>query len=375
MKKLLIFSDWYLPGYKAGGPITSIHNLAGILEDIFEIYIITSDRDLGELCPYEGISTNKWLKTDKNTWVLYVKKSRLDFFNIFSLLKTQQYDSIYLNSMWSLKYSILPLLYQRYFKHQKIVLAPRGMLKESAMNFKKSKKKLFLFIIANLGLLKSVTFHATDKEEGEIIKNKFPKNKLQIVSNVPSSSVKEIHRRKTVGNCRLVFTGRIHPIKGLDLLLNAIKNIGYEITLEVIGPNEDIEYEDKCKSLADSLSTNITVNFHGALPYSEIEKIYKESHVFILPTKGENFGHAIYEAMLSGLPVIISDQTPWRGLQEKNVGFDLPLSDISEFENAIIYFAKMNNTEYREWSQNAKRFADSQINISELKDEYFRLFN
>jgi hypothetical protein len=54
MNRLLIFSDYYLPGFKAGGPIRSISNLCDSLKDEYEVYVVTRDRDLGSNEVYKG---------------------------------------------------------------------------------------------------------------------------------------------------------------------------------------------------------------------------------------------------------------------------------------------------------------------------------
>jgi glycosyltransferase involved in cell wall biosynthesis len=249
------------------------------------------------------------------------------------------------------------------------------MLKDSAMKFKSTKKAVFLFFLKRFGLLKSVIFHATDEQERIDIKRIFPKNEVSLVSNIPATAIDKIERQKSIGACKLVFTGRIHPIKGLDVLLEALRNRTEQITLEVIGPAEDKAYEKKCKSIIATFNSNIVVTFKGSLPFHEILKIYKNSHVFILPTMGENFGHAIYEALLSGLPVIISDQTPWRDLREKIVGFDLPLSEKDGFSKAIEFFINMNNEVYNEWSDSARAYANTQIDKKEIKNKYIELFS
>ena len=72
MKKILILIAWYLPGYKAGGPIQTIKNLTDHLGDEYEFYILTGDRDLGDKVPYPGIQYHTWNKIGKAR-VRYVK--------------------------------------------------------------------------------------------------------------------------------------------------------------------------------------------------------------------------------------------------------------------------------------------------------------
>ena len=69
-----------------------------------------------------------------------------------------------------------------------------------------------------------------------------------------------------------------------------------------------------------------------------------------MPTLGENYGHAIFEAMTTGVPVMISDQTPWRNLEQMKVGWDIPLQMKDKFREAITQAAGWNQEEYDEWS-------------------------
>jgi glycosyltransferase involved in cell wall biosynthesis len=111
------------------------------------------------------------------------------------------------------------------------------------------------------------------------------------------------------------------------------------------------------------------------MPHEELMSEMKKHHAFILPTLGENFGHSIYEALINGLPVIISDQTPWRNLENKKVGFDIPLADSKKFVDAIAFFANQSENEWNVWSSNAHEFALNFYNTQNFKYEYSNLFN
>ena len=76
MQKLLILTDWFTPAYKAGGPVRSIENLARLLKDDFEIFILTGDRDLGDRHPFEGITPDAWILSDHNHHVRYVSPGK-----------------------------------------------------------------------------------------------------------------------------------------------------------------------------------------------------------------------------------------------------------------------------------------------------------
>ena len=91
-----------------------------------------------------------------------------------------------------------------------------------------------------------------------------------------------------------------------------------------------------------------------------------KAHLFVLPTEGENFGHAIFEALAVGCPILISDQTPWRKLSEKKAGIDLPLSRI-RFTQAMQYFVDLDNERWQEYRQGALSVAlDYEKNMNSL---------
>ncbi len=87
----------------------------------------------------------------------------------------------------------------------------------------------------------------------------------------------------------------------------------------------------------------------------------REHDLFFLPTLGENFGHVILEALCAGCPVLISDQTPWRGLEEKGVGWDLSLSKPEMFREVLQRCVDMNDEEYMKWSERAREYG---VNVS-----------
>jgi hypothetical protein len=131
--RILIFTDWYLPAHKAGGPIKSIHNLSLLLKDIFDIKIFTSNKDFEEDSYLLNIEQDKWVNHDIGQ-VLFSSKS---YWIIFQLLKEVNKfipTAIYVNSVFSFKFGILPLILYRFglLKANKVILAPRGMLHDGA---------------------------------------------------------------------------------------------------------------------------------------------------------------------------------------------------------------------------------------------------
>src|SRR4051794_19911522 len=104
-KRIMIFVDWFEPGYKAGGPIRSCSNFAQHVKDQFSIYIFTGDRDLGDTHPYEDIVRNKWTDFDRNIKVYYASPEEQNLKSIYNHIKVLDPAYIYLNSMYSMKFT------------------------------------------------------------------------------------------------------------------------------------------------------------------------------------------------------------------------------------------------------------------------------
>jgi glycosyltransferase involved in cell wall biosynthesis len=376
--KILVFADWYEPGFKAGGPIRSCVNFVRYMRDSHSLYVFTTDRDLGSTEPYD-VETDKWVvAAHPNVHIYYCSPGNLTWSNIRRQLKEVSPDFIYLNSMFSTPFTILPLLIMRlYGIRGNIVLSPRGMLRSSALQFKPMKKKVFLQLFRLLGLHKRITFHASDVTEMQDVQRHFgPSVRVTMISNFPAAlpdSLTSVEKRR--GELSLVFIGRIHPIKNLDYILKVLKPLQARISFTIVGSLEDKAYWDTCSRLIKELPENISVQYAGEVPHHGLQEISVRHHIFVLPTRGENFGHAIFESLALGRPVLISDQTPWRGLSAVQAGWDLSLEKPELFRQAMEVAAGFDQEEYNRWSQCTFRYVQDFVEGSTLRKDYLNLFN
>jgi len=377
-KKLLLFTDWYEPGYKAGGPIQSCRNFAAAMKEELEIYIVTSDRDQGDVCPYPGIDTNAWTATKGGQPIFYAGPGTLTLRRLRRMVGELAPDYIYLNSMYSLRFTILPLWLKIISRVSAgVVLAPRGMLHEGAIRFKPLKKKLFLTFLRAIGVGGRVVFQATDEQERRDILKYFPAaEKIVVIPNFPRMEpVDPLPVIKLQGQLSCVFISRMAPKKNLLFFLEVLKGLSPEVHLQMrlYGDIEDASYWKNCQDAIAALSPNVSVSWEGPLPNSEVIATLQRHHVFVLPTLGENYGHAIFESLMAGRPVLISDKTPWRGLKEMRVGYDLPL-EASSFLQVVERLAGLDQQEYDEWSFSAYQYAKGVGQTGPLKSKYLELF-
>ncbi len=377
-KKILILVDWFYPGYKAGGPIQSCRNFIAAMHDNFDIAVVSSDRDLGDNAAYPGIQVNQWNDYSFGTNVYYA--SSLSKHQLLQIQEEKQADYIYVNSMFSLRYAIMPFyLFWRRKLNATLVVAPRGMLQKGAMQFKSFKKKCFLQAIKLSGIHKRMVFHATDEQERIDIQFYFPgANKIIVATNFPKMEQPIfVAPKKKEGELNMVFISRVAPKKNLDYLLSLLRQISpaLKINLTIRGEAEDQNYLQACKKSAEQLPANIKITFEGPIENDCIPACIQQHQVFVLPTRGENFGHAIFEAMAAGRPVLISDQTPWRNLTGKKAGWDVPLDAPGTFAEVIEKAAAMNETELASWCEGAWQLANNFIKESAIKEQYLKLFN
>jgi glycosyltransferase involved in cell wall biosynthesis len=368
--------DWYTPGFKAGGPIRSAVNFADQLENDFDIYVLTTERDLNETSPYKGIEADKWIQRSAHH-VFYASPDTLQWGKLKEVIVAINPDFIYLNSMFSKYFTIYPLLMKKMgVLHGRLVLAPRGMLKASALQHKHGKKKIFISLFKLLGLSNDLIFHATDDTEEKDVKAIFGNNvSLFKAGNLPGKqkAFKTVPN-KLPGSLKMVFVGRVHPIKNLDFLLRAIKGLNGKIELTIIATLEDLDYWEMCQLIIKSFPQNIQVNTLIDLPHEKIEENIQSNHIFVLPTKGENFGHSIFESLASGRPVLISDQTPWRNLEQRKAGWDLSINDDEGFKEIIQKIIGMDVTQLSEWCMGAWKHAELYSANSGTKKEILHMF-
>lgn len=357
-KKILIFAGFYIPSVKAGGPVQSIKNMVDHLHEDYDFYIVGFDRDLNDQRQFEAIETKKWLYKE-NSHLYYIKENELSIFKVYSIIKEISPNILYLNSFFSVRLSIFPLLLLRLnlIKVPKVILAPRGNFSSGALILKKQKKDLFISISNFFNLSKNIVFHATSKEEKVDILDVINHNpKIRIATNLTKSYEKvTLNKRiKEYNELKLIFLSRVHPKKNLKYLLLALGQIKEgRISLDIYGPIEDRVYWKDCLRLIDNLPNNIKVEYKGIVKNSEVLNKFKMYHSFVFPTLGENFGHVISEAFVGGCIVILSDQTPWRDLEKKNIGWDISLKNINVFIEKINLLLKMNQFDYDVYSKNA----------------------
>jgi glycosyltransferase involved in cell wall biosynthesis len=378
-KKILVFVDWYLPGYKAGGQIRSVAAMAGHLREEYDFYIVTGDRDLHADAPYVGVQLDSWIKLKDGSHVYYISKEKRTKQHLKKIIFEAQADILYLNSMFSYFYTFLPLtIRKKFLPGRKVILAPRGMLGKGALKIKALKKKSYLLTTKMMGLYRGITFHASSTSEEKEIQQQFGKRaKVHVaIDLVEPRQLTNVERIKNTGNIKMFFLSRISPKKNLLGTLKLLSTLpaGNSIEFDIYGPIEEEIYWKECNTVIQTMPSHVKVNYKGILENSAVIDIMSRYHLSILLTFNENYGHSIVESMAAGCPVLISDQTIWKNLKEKNAGWDIALSKENEIRNAINDACNWSQEEFNVYSQGALTFAQQIFDDKEGVEQNKKLF-
>jgi glycosyltransferase involved in cell wall biosynthesis len=359
--RVLIAVEYYLPGFKAGGPIRSVSALVDQLGHEIDFSVITRDRDAGSDSRYAVAQAGRWVSMH-GAQVRYLAPTEMSAGHLLTAIRERHTELIYLNSFFA-PMSVRILLARRLgaLRGIPILLAPRGELSPGALRLKAFKKRWFLRGCRWLRLHRGVVFHAsTERESGEITQALSLKEAPRVARNpVGRAGPCPESCPKAVGAVRFVFLSRISPKKNLLFAIDLLTGLQGHIEFDIYGPvldHADQAYWRACMSRISALPANVSVTYRGAVPSGLVTTTLAAHHFFLFPTASENFGHAIVEALLAGCPIVTSDQTPWLELEKKGIGWDLPLEDTGKWQQVLRRCVAMDGETYRRASDRARAF-------------------
>ena len=369
MKKVLILMGRYLPGHKDGGPLRTIINVTEALGEEYEFYIAAWDRDHGDTEAYLGIAYDVWNTVGKAK-VWYVRPGGFTMKLLLHL--AQNMDCIYLCSFYD-PYGYKTLLLKQAGKIQcPVALASMGVFSKQAQASKALKKTIFIAGCKLLGLFKNITWSVTSELEAADVKRIVGKNIQYVVAeDIPRSNVPGL-QKKPEGPLKIVFLSRICAHKNPAIAIDAVsgmKNKNVELT--VCGPVQEEDYWQKCQEKLAELNCKWT--YAGDIPSEQVQAVLAEQDVFVLPTKSENYGHVIFEALSVGCIPVISDRTPWQCVADCGAGYVLPL-ETGAFSKALDTLSQMSCEERRKMALAGVSLAEAKVQETKRTTGYRKIF-
>jgi glycosyltransferase involved in cell wall biosynthesis len=202
----------------------------------------------------------------------------------------------------------------------RLVVSPRGTLSAWALGRSALQKRIFWLLWQAPVLRAAVCFHATAESEFEDIRRLGFRQPVCILPN--GIDVPPLEEKPKAGRRQLLFLGRVHPKKGVDVLLRAwqvVERRFLDWDLLIAGPDNG-GYLTAMQALAAQLRLDRVV-FCGGLFGEEKLHAYRMASLFVLPTHSENFGMTVAEALAAGTPAIVSKGAPWSGLETHRAGW------------------------------------------------------
>lgn len=376
-KRVLIAAEWFPPAYRAGGPIRSVANLAALLGETHEVFVVAGAYDLGQTSPLPGLELNAWIQ---QPWgqVQYVTRDRWQRGLWHHLLvETLQPDYLYLNSLFARFFALQPLrMARKRCPQTQVVLAPRGMLGAGALAIKPLKKRAFLAASRAWGWFNGVRWHASSTVEAGEIRGVWPDANVAVALNLPSTPYTG---EKTAPADRWVFAvvGRIHPKKniafGIEALAQALQQTQSKpVEVQLIGPAEDPAYLEEIKA-AGRAAEDLTIRVRGAMNHEAVSTALAGAHFVLMPTHHENFGHAIVEGWAHGCPVVLSNNTPWRDLERLGAGWDWPLDKALWIEGLKQVLA-LDEARWNRLSESSRSHFEAAVWTAEMREANRRIF-
>lgn len=332
---VLIVLDYYLPGRKAGGPVTTVANMMEALGDDLKFLIVTRRHDIDGTV-YSDLEPGRIARMGKAD-VLYLDGTQQSNLDLLQYARLSGAHTLYLNSFFS-PLSLRFLLMKRLgLLKMNVVLAPRGEFSAAAYALKGPKKRIYRYLVDRLGLLNGIRWQvSSEHEEAELRRVLGLREDVMIAPDL--FAAQDVPTGTHEGG--LVFISRISPKKNLHYALDCLQHVELPVSLDIYGPLEDSVYWAACQAQIRRLPSHITVRYCGTLEYDQVQTTFSRYAAFLFPTLGENYGHVIPEALSAGTPVILSDRTPWQDLEEAGVGWvrslDQPHTYVEAIQDAVL---------------------------------------
>lgn len=291
----------------SGGPSKSICDLAleqAKNESLVHIISLKTQNPYFEKSPHKNL---KLFLLDKNHFKTSVKQ----------IIKNQKPDIFHGHGLWLMEVHQMASIAQKL--NIPYIISPRGMLEPWALNYKKWKKKIAMWLYQSNDLKKAACIHATANKEAQHIRNLGFKNPIAIIPN--PIAIKDKIKKQKLEKKRLAYIGRLHKIKNIESFLTAWAKVNHKQKWELIliGDGE-ANYVKSLKQLAADLQLQ-NVLFTGFLTGIEKENIMQTIDIVVLPSFSENFGMVVGEALMNEIPVIASTGTPWEDLNNYKCGW------------------------------------------------------
>lgn len=356
---ILLLLSYFNSAVEANGPNQSLIGTIATLSDRYRFRVISN--------AVEGDEPGRW-STIFGIDRLPLKRLRMGAKGYRRALNETPHDLLVANSYFDRWFTISALLMRKFglVRRTPMLLAPRGEFSPGALGLNPWRKRLYIVLTRLLGLLDGVAIQATSEREAELIRASLPFAAGPILQGPIVRDIAPLpeHRPRPPGApLRVGFVGRISRMKNLDYALDVLATVRQPLVFNIFGPVEDVPHWEECSAKIASLPAHVTVRHHGEIPRAEVIGKLADQDILFHPTLGENYGHAIIDALVAGTPVLMSDRTPWQGLEAAGGGWIVPLDAPARFAALLETAAQMDEEELAAMRSRARAYVETTLDV------------
>lgn len=317
--RVLHVAAYYAPAYVYGGPPRSIHALCrALIREGVDVQVFTTDANgAGALPPAvtePGTFEDVPVRYFPRSWPMSPIGSR----SLTAALRREvgQYDLVHVHGLWNRAVWVAAREASR--AGVPYVLSPRGMLQTAARAHRGWRKRAAWTLVESRVVHRASLLHATSKAERATLAG------LGIdvpVTLIPNGIDLDEQERHVPSRPVVVFVGRIHPIKRLDLLIDAfvaVHDRRPEATLVIAGPDES-GLRRRLTALAGPHGD--AVIWMGAINETQRRALLRQASVLVMCSDSESFGLSVLEAMAAAVPVVVTKTCPWSAVERTGAGY------------------------------------------------------
>ncbi|WP_321290258.1 glycosyltransferase [uncultured Sunxiuqinia sp.] len=293
--------------------------------------------------------------------------------NLF--LKKEQFDILHGHGIWQLPVHYMSQLAQK--KGIPYIITPRGMLEPWALDAGKWKKRLAMALYQRKDLAQAACIHATAQMEADHIRELGFSNPIAVIPNGIDVSDFPLRDEKTqIEKQTLLFLSRIHPKKGIELLIEAWQQLTPSMRKNwqvKIAGNGDESYISTLNRLIQKRGLNQEIKIIGPQFGNDKLAAYHSADLFVLPTYSENFGIVVAEAMACGIPVITTKGTPWEELNTHNAGWWIDIG-AKPLVACLKRVLKLSEQEKQEMGRRGRKLIEEKYSIQAVASQMIQLY-
>lgn len=322
--RVLMVTSVYQPATAYGGPVESMHHLAAALvREGVEVNVVTTDADGTARVtlpdgPIAGVQVSRYAAWPLNSHGVSARLWRAVF------REAPAHDLIHCQGLFLP--STTAALWAGRLLGKPVVVSPRGSLMAWGLNQRRWRKRLYLGLLDAVPLRRAWLHLASEVEQADATALDF--HRTFVVPNGvdvdrwAAPVALDVRARWNLPPDRplVVSIGRFHPVKNLDLLLDATRDLG--VTLVLAGDAENAYGRQIRERIERERRTDVAL-----IGYVEGEAkaaLLQQAQVFASSSHVESYGLAIVEALAAGCGVLCTEGAPWQEVADAGAGLRVP---------------------------------------------------